>query len=429
MALNFYSPNAYRYVRSVFENNIPAPVTMRAWYRSVDGSPGVTEESISILEQKTKQYKENGKELFISLLTDEVAIKKSVQYDKNQRKFTGFVSVENNKDAENNEPLSVAKNSLVLMAVGDNFKLPVAYFLLSKLQTYERAALTDHVICRINGTGATVISLTGDGLITNIAVTKLLGADYENDRPFFTSTSKTTQRIYCIWDPPHMLKLARGCFANHQLYHEGKPLQWKLIVDLHKMQQERNFNLGNKLTDLHLNFHLKPMNVRLAAQTMSNSIADCLCQLKEDNYPGYQNCDETEYFIRLINNVFDVSNTKPKVVDEAFKRAISTDTAQSFFTYFAHAKKYLKAIEIDEYNGKKSEWANSVPTRKLAIKSRNFTPFFGMIHNLTAFEHLYHELVSNGHVDALHTFRFSQDHLETWFSSVRRGLGMYIYVK
>lgn len=76
---------------------------------------------------------------------------------------------------EKKDHLDIAKDVLVYMVVGENFKLPVAYFLLNGLEALERAALTQEVIRHVNETGAKVISLTGDGLIANIACLKHLG--------------------------------------------------------------------------------------------------------------------------------------------------------------------------------------------------------------------------------------------------------------
>lgn len=195
----------------------------------------------------------------IRVISDEVAIKKSIEYNRHERKFTGFVTCENAEDANNEKPLAVAKDALVFMAVSDDFKIPVAYFLVTGLKAYERAAITGHVVCRINATGAEVVSLTGDGLIANIKVTKILGANYDQNQSYFISSSNPCRKIFCIWDPPHMLKLLRGCFGKHKIYHNNELIDWSLIAEL------RNFNLGNKLTELHLNFHLKPMNVKSAA--------------------------------------------------------------------------------------------------------------------------------------------------------------------
>lgn len=126
------------------------------------------------------------------------------------------------------------------------------------MNSKNRAALTQIAIEHVNNAGARVISLTGDGLIANIAMTKDLGADFDKDQPYFPSPTNPEEKIYVIWDPPHMLKLARGCLKSHQLYHETIPMHWNYIESLHDMQKKHNFNLGNKLTQMHVDFHVRP---------------------------------------------------------------------------------------------------------------------------------------------------------------------------
>lgn len=46
-----------------------------------------------------------------------------------------------------------------------------------------------------------------------------------------------------------------------------------------------------------------------------------------------------------------------------------------------------------------------------------------MVHNLTSLQGLYNEYVVNGQLTEIYSFQCCQDHLETWFSCVRRGLG------
>lgn len=76
IALFFYSPNAYRYIRSVFNNHLPNPRTMRSWLESVDSSPGVTKSSLDALKIKVEEYEANKKKLIIALMCDEMSIKK-----------------------------------------------------------------------------------------------------------------------------------------------------------------------------------------------------------------------------------------------------------------------------------------------------------------------------------------------------------------
>ena len=50
MMLHFYSTKAYNYVRKKFNNKLPNPSTVRAWYRVVDGSPGFTVEALQAIK-------------------------------------------------------------------------------------------------------------------------------------------------------------------------------------------------------------------------------------------------------------------------------------------------------------------------------------------------------------------------------------------
>lgn len=426
MGIEYCSPAAYKYVRKKFHNHLPAPETIRRWYKSINGEPGITTESMNILKQKAEEYKKEGKELLLAMMFDEMAIKKNVEWNEAESKFSGFVTCENTKTTQHgNEKahLDIAKDALVFMVVGENFKIPVAYFLLNGLEALERAALAQDVIRHVNETGAKVISFTGDGLISNISVAKHLGCNLKQDKTFFASpTNPKSDKIHFILDPPHMLKLFRGCLATHSLYYNDKPISWDFIVELQKMQSDKNINLGNKLSNNHIKYSTRSMNVRLACETLSMSVADCISQLREDNYDEFRNSSETTNFIKFVDNTFNVGNVRNSKYDHEnfdYKYPICESTAEGLFKYFCEAKKYFKSVEIDEKN-RKGEMI-----RKLAINSKSFTPFLGMVINLTSFEGLYNDHVLNGPLKTLYTFQFSQDHLETWFSSVRRGLGIY----
>lgn len=437
MGMDFCSPAAYRYIRKVFNKHLPAPDTIRRWYTSINGEPGITADSLNILKQKAEEMAKDGKELLLAMISDETSIKRSVAWNKHDSTFSGFVSCENinARKRKEKDQLDFAKDALVYMVVGDDFKIPVAYFLLNGLEALERAALTQHVIRHVNKTGARVISLTGDGLISNIACLKHLGVNFDEKKTYFKSPTNQNDKIYAILDPPHVIKLFRGCLATHNLYFDDKPISWNYIVELHKLQMERNINLGNKLTNLHINYTTKPMNVRLAAETISRSVADGIDQLREDKYVQFQNSEETIKFIQFVKNSFDICNVKAsskhhmnsEYTDLVYKRPICESTANDLFTYFHYVKSYFESVQVDEvYKNKKKKSIRI--TRKLAIQSSSFTPFLGTVCNLTSFEGLYNDYVLNGPLQALHTFQFSQDHLETWFSCVRSGLGMRIYI-
>lgn len=53
------------------------------------------------------------------------------------------------------------------------------------------------------------------------------------------------------------------------------------------------------------------------------------------------------------------------------------------------------------------------------VKSRSYTGFFGFLQSMSSIHNLYNDHVKNGSMEYLLTFKLSQDHLETFFASIR----------
>lgn len=88
LTLNFYSPKAYSYVRTTFHNMLPHPRTLQKWYQSVTCEPGFQSESVKVLKQKVLELREKGKSCICSLMVDEMAIHKKIEWD--GENFLGF---------------------------------------------------------------------------------------------------------------------------------------------------------------------------------------------------------------------------------------------------------------------------------------------------------------------------------------------------
>jgi len=100
---------------------------LRSWYHEVKVEEGFITESFIALKIKSEEYKCNGKQLFCSLMLDEMNIKKQVEWD--GKHFHGLSSI--GKDSTTNDPkLMAATKVLVILvvAIDSNWKVPVAYF-------------------------------------------------------------------------------------------------------------------------------------------------------------------------------------------------------------------------------------------------------------------------------------------------------------
>lgn len=157
------------------------------------------------------------------------------------------------------------------------------------------------------------------------------------------------------------------------------------------------------------------MNVELAAQTLSASVANSLEFLKTES-EDFRDVDATVEFIRKINDIFDVMNSTERsqsAETKPYKRPLSTGTEQELFRLFIGAIDYIQELEI-EIKGR------IVPV----LSSDLFTAFFGFIHNMENLMKIYDDYVATGKLSVLYTHRMSQDLLETFFACIRSMNGM-----
>lgn len=68
------------------------------------------------------------------------------------------------------------------------------------------------------------------------------------------------------------------------------------------------WNLGNKLTKAHMQWEKRKMNVQIAAETISNSVADAMKFLKDD-CEDFKDVGGTSEYIRTFNDIFDTMNS------------------------------------------------------------------------------------------------------------------------
>lgn len=134
ITLNFYSPRAYDYVRQKFENHLPCQSTIRNWYShsSANGEPGFCKQSFVTLTKLAEEQRSKGKQLIVSLIFDEMSIRKQLHWNDNQKKFLGHVTYGFESDSAE---FQLANNVLVFMANGINinFNLPVAFYFITSL--------------------------------------------------------------------------------------------------------------------------------------------------------------------------------------------------------------------------------------------------------------------------------------------------------
>lgn len=79
--LNFYSLTAYNYVRKTFNKCLPHPSTIRKWYSTIDGTPGITQESLNAIVMKVTEMKQKNLNLVCGLIIDKMSISEAVHFN------------------------------------------------------------------------------------------------------------------------------------------------------------------------------------------------------------------------------------------------------------------------------------------------------------------------------------------------------------
>lgn len=239
--LNFYSAKAYNFVREYFNNTLPHQRTITSWYRSVDGEPGITNESLAAIKSKAESL--NGRPLLVSLCMDEVAIRQHTEWNPHSKKVEGTVDYGDSfAFLSTTDGLNVAKEALVYMvsSVEENWKIPVAFFFINGIGAADKKCLTETILVALNDVGATVTGLTFDGTATNIAMANALGCNLRiNNNPFKTSFKhpSTKENVYVFLDACHMLKLVRNTFAsNGRLLTPCGVADWIYVQQLNEKQ-------------------------------------------------------------------------------------------------------------------------------------------------------------------------------------------------
>lgn len=397
ITLNFYSPKAYNYVRRRFSNCLPHPKTLMRWYASVNADPGFCKEAFDMLKLKVEN---TSYPIYCALSFDEMAIRQHVEYD--GKKYFGYVDFGNGLQSDSTE---IAKEAIVFMltAINGTWKIPVGYFFIKALSSEQKHGLIVQCINYFRGSGIIIVSITFDGTLTNLSTCKLLGCSLDPEN-IITKVSCFEDDIFIFPDPPHMLKLIRNAFAQYKQFIDGEGgiIDFKYIVELNELQENEGLHLGNKLRKKHIFFFKQKMKVYLASQLLSRSVAEALlyCKdvLKLHNFAG---CAATAKFLFLINDAFDILNSK-RYVAYGFKRSLCSENITVICNFIDNFKLYIKNLKLSD-------------GRTVLVCPRK-TGFLGFLIDFTTVSALYNKMISNGRLKYLPFYKLCQDHLELFLA-------------
>jgi len=299
---------------------------------------------------------------------------------------------------------SAATHALVYQMKSNygDWRYPVAYYLTDNSTTGETLAnFSQEVIRALIKAGFRVRMLVGDGLQANVKMAFLLGA--RDGEPFFFVDG---HKIYCISDPPHLLKAVRNALIKYAFVFSGKEAKWEDVVKFFFKDASFIARLAHKLRKEHIypNNYDK-MRVNLAAQVSSNSVAVGLfTHVSFGHLP--MSAVGTAETVQLIDRVFDSFNGRVMPSEETARKPHRVALCDSsphwqFWQEFAH-------------------WLDNVSFRNLNTqKVRKNLPFQKAWKNaMTGMTMLYLDLKGEGR-DHLPKGKINQDDLENLYALIR----------
>ncbi|KYN09507.1 THAP domain-containing protein 9 [Trachymyrmex cornetzi] len=427
--LHFHSPSAYEVVRNSFLKCLPCVQTLNNWICSKQYKPGISEDTINNVSSMVREEMKTGKQIIFNITFDEMHIKQHKFWDKNSHSWQGLVDHggQLSEQGENGKKQEATK-ALVFMAVTINagFKVPVAHYLINSLNDTEKGILLKDLLIKLHEKGIKVVSVTFDGDRAHKTACHSLGAnlnysDKENFKPYFDHPV-TAEPVFIFCDPCHCLKLVRNYFAikGPLIYNQNEYIHWSFIKKLNDKQQKEKLHCASKIKNRHVNFYKEKMKVCLAAQVLSNSTALAL-HFNEFtlNDINFAHSSATAQFCKNFNDMFDLLNVRNKTSKIPERATVTKDSLPNLKKKVEEFISYIEKLEVNVKS--KTSKGENVTTRKSVIVCDSVsTGFVGFIISLQNLYNLSKYLIDNNFVDYVLSYKLSQDHVEMFFSSLRR---------
>ena len=340
-----------------------------------------------------------------------MAIKTKLEWDQKNSRFVGNV---NYGPLKGEKPDTIAKNALLFMLAGlqKPWYVPIAYFLTNALDGDILARIITEAITMVTQKGAEVHAVIFDGAPKNITMAEKLGANIKKLDGSFPHPAKPGKKIFIILDVCHMIKLARNAFADIKIFctPTGERISWEYVLALYRAQKKDVLNLANKLKTQHIQWQNHKMKVGIAAQTLSHSVAAAITFLRSLKLAEFRDSKATSEFILLMNNIFDILNSKSKFGKHT-KQPITPDNILELQGYLNNGIDYLKSLKdtagLPIINGPRKTFVIGFAVSATSI--------------LNISRHLFER--SESPFKYILTYRFSQDQIEMYFSKIRSRFG------
>lgn len=392
------SPKSYSVLHQHFY--FPSRKTVLKSISGLNVEPGFCMPVLKAFLQISQKMKNRDK--YCALSFDEMKLKKGLHY---YRKLDYVVGYENYGQYTPPDP-EPATHALLFMVRGI-CRMWKQVFGIFFCKNSTNANVLKHLVLdavnNIKESGLIPVSTVCDQGANNIKLYIELGVTKE--KPFFMVNDV---KIYATFDPPHLLKSLRNNFKNYKVrFYDFKEkhykcADWQHICQIYAFDKDLDHRGVPKLTEKHLSVDgLDKMNVALAAQIFSNSVASTLMywsMLPEAPSSAAHTAD----FVSKINFIFDSVNSR-KLRDKKNPYLCACTKTSYHHQFWDESIKFMETVQFVTED-----------------KEVHFNCIDGWIQTLRAYRMMTQELLEE--IPFILMSRFNQDALENFFSQVNSEL-------
>ena len=184
-----------------------------------------------------------------------------------------------------------------------------------------------------------------------------------------------------------------------------------ILEDLNTLQEDIRFTFANRLKCKHIMWTKHKMNVSMAAQTLSHSVASAIDFLQgEMELSEFEGSKHTSEFIKGIDTVFDLLNNRNPFIKEN-KAPVTSKSLEAWSTKCRELANYMFDFKDEKGN--------------LPWNGRTKIVIWGFSFSLHSVASICKELLTHKYLPYrfVLTYKFSWDHIELLFNKISRCCG------
>lgn len=413
LALYKKGPKCYRFLRKFLP--LPSKSSLQAILKDIPLDVGINGAIFSKLSKTVSKMDDLSKKCV--LLFDEMSLSEQLIYDHAKDKIVGYVDLGPRQGRRNQQ----ANHALVFMIRGlfRNWKQPIVYFFTKDvIQTDHLIVMIKEIIGALQNVGLNVAAIICDQGCTNRSAVRQLCLNTPRGAPYFSVNS---EKIFTLFDPPHLLKSTRNAFFKYNIrYKPNKVANSDHVKQCFDIDKKKRFQGLRKIREAYfsVNNRLK-MKVAVAARIFSNTMAASIESLIGTE-PGKLPSEaiNTASFIHDIDCLFDSFNgtTIQPNKGKPYRRCLSKKSR-----HWLLWNRMLPEISnwIFESKPTQSKDNKNIESKGKTQTTKKEMPFkAGWIRTIQATKELF-EMLSQQGIKFLKTRNLNQDPLENTFAGIR----------